>query len=676
MDLRKKPRNIFLPRRFTPIHPEVTMHIQEKSLDMRPLSAKQKQKKKILEEKKMRISGKKVLIGGLTSIFALSLIAGGNAIAQKKELLESGKRIADTLSFAAEKSTNGDFVLAFEAFKEIEKEVGNLRENFAPILLLSRNPNTSLPPAHDAIVVAEDIAKLGQKVTGMASLIQKIPASLLQDSGRIPLALVHELEESVVELKEITAHAQQTIKKTKTSSLIPKKEKQMLTFAQEKLPHVAEKLEVLENLFPAIYALSGEEIKHTTAVFFQNTGEIRASGGFMGSMAYLTGEYGKISGAFQDIYALSWKDSVQLPPAEGFERLATKMHLQDANFSPNFPTSAEMIRTKLKDTNSSAAETVVVIADELFFEILRHTGPIQVPGENAMISADNADMLLSFFVEAKASGKHTPKDIMKEMIPELSERVKALPPQTLLQIGETAIRNKWILAHSNNREVQHSFEKLGISGEIGKRASSAAAHREGDPEDFLAVFSANVGGNKSDRFLEESLLLSSAVSREGSAVNTLTITREHTWGKKQEERVERLLKRYGAYYLSAPLLREILGAGDNHSYTQVFVPKGSILLDAIGVPKEQILVKEEFEKTVFAFRFPKVSAGKQEEVQLVYALPEKIEENFHLQFQSQPGRGEVRISREILSEKGKELLGEVFESQNTMRDILFFAKFK
>ena len=85
----------------------------------------------------------------------------------------------------------------------------------------------------------------------------------------------------------------------------------------------------------------------------------------------------------------------------------------------------------------------------------------------------------------------------------------------------------------------------------------------------MAVVSANVGGNKSDHFLQEDIALTSAIALSGSVQNTLTIHREHRWGAEQNELVDQLLQKYGSFFVESELLRRILGAGDNHSYTQV-----------------------------------------------------------------------------------------------------------
>jgi len=124
-------------------------------------------------------------------------------------------------------------------------------------------------------------------------------------------------------------------------------------------------------------------------------------------------------------------------------------------------------------------------------------------------------------------------------------------------------------------------------------------------------------------------------------------------------------------------LYDILGAGPNHSFTEVFAPLGSRLLSADGLPIEKIAVFEESGKTVFAFRFPAVEAGKSQSVRISYELPGKVEKgNFDLYFQSQPGRNHTFVQRQIFLESGLEGDSGILSEAITSGDMLFSAKIK
>jgi hypothetical protein len=410
----------------------------------------------------------------------------------------------------------------------------------------------------------------------------------------------------------------------------------------DKLPVAKTATQTMVEFTEAVAVLLGRDSKQTTLVLLQNTGEIRASGGFPGSLVLLDADKGVISPQFQDIYYYAWNNTLKLPPPPGFERIAERLHLHDANYSFDFPTSAERLRLMLKGGTGPQAQTVVVITDRLIEEILTETGPIAVPGTDEKLSAENLRLLLSYIVEAKLAGRHTPKAVIGEMMPELRKEVQALPAETLMHIAQKAAKQNWVMAHSTEPAVQRAIERLGIDGRV---ASPPTA-------DYLAVVSANVGGNKSDRYLREELRLASVITLDRQVTDTLTITRRHLWDSVNEEAFARLADKFGSPHIPLPLLKDILGAGENHAHTEVFVPLGAKLLAIDGVPLETVQTREESGKTVFAFRFPKVAAGQSEAVSLRYALPEKLnlQGRFDLYYETQPGRDGVAVTREIFPE--------------------------
>lgn len=527
------------------------------------------------------------------------------------------------------------------AFAEARETLSALR---SPLFL--GNTNSSLFPSgtfSELFALAEKAATLGEDFANMAPNFRKIPTLLLGKKGDEVLLQLQKADQMMTQSESLFAQGSQVLQEAQKNPLLLPWKNELSTLAV-RLPEARQSLLDFSILLVATREILGENMPHTTAIFFQNSGEIRATGGFPGSFALLTGNGGALSGVFSDIYAFSWKLIEVLPPPPGFERLTNRLQLQDANYFFHFPFSANLLRELLEKSGGPTAETIVVVTDDFFREVLSATGDVALPETGEKLTAENASLLLSFFVEAKAFGKHTPKDGMAKLFPELLERISALPPEKLLALFQTAIHRKWILVHSTNSKVEEAAKKLGISGEIPQ-------NNEGD---FLAIVSANVGGNKSDHFLQESISLTSVISLSGSVQNELLIHRKHSWGEKENAFVNDLFEKYGSFLVEPELLRNILGAGDNSSYTQVFVPLGAKLIGSTGIPPEQIEEDTQAGKTVFAFRFPKVSAGSEQEVILQYLLPNKLSfpSEFSLQFQFQPGRDSILFSRNVLTESG------------------------
>lgn len=580
----------------------------------------------------------------LLSVALIALFFGGigtGAFAVTEHIVAKTEEVSVSFREGTALLFSQEYTASALAFSDAQETLSALR---SPLFL--GNTDLSLFPSGTfttLFALAEQSAELGEDFARLAPDARNIPSLLHEGKGDEVLAILQRISEKTEEATTLFAQGETVLEEAqKNPLLLPWREE--LSALSTRLPETEQSLSDFSVLLVAARDLLGEGQPHTTAVFFENSGEIRATGGFPGSLAILTGNQGILSSIFSDIYAFSWKLTEVLPSPPGFERLTDRLQLQDANYFFHFPLSADMLRELLQKSDGPTAETIIVVTDDLFREILSETGPLPLPGTEEALTAENASLLLSFFVEAKAFGQHTPKDGMAELFPQLLERVSALPPEKLFSLFQKAIHRKWILVNSTVPDIQRASEQLGISGELPQENTG----------DFLAVVSANVGGNKSDHFLQEDIALTSAIALSGSVQNTLTIHREHRWGAEQNELVDQLLQKYGSFFVESELLRRILGAGDNHSYTQVFVPLGSQLEATTGIPFEQVTTDVQAGKTVFSFRFPTVSAGNSEDVILHYSLPYSLSfpEEFPLHFQFQSGRDSVTFSRDIVAESG------------------------
>lgn len=665
VDLRTPQRRIFLPKRFgkkknTAIYVPKN---KEKYLDIKAKIEKPKHHR--YEKKQKKIWSTTYMLPFLfVSIFSLIVLAGNNVIAKKNELQNIGMQLKNTFSMVAKSPFLDNTDAHLNAFTELEKNISAIQKSIGPFSLLGGKNGEK--PIYNLLLLAEEGSHLKKQFSDISREAKKLPQFFIENDQNNAWKTIEKIKNTFVELQKITVSAQKNISLLQKNTLLPNEWKEKCAHISWELKNVEKNVTEIQEIIVAVETLFGKNGPHITALFYQNTGEIRATGGFIGSMSYLFADKDFVTAEFNDIYSLSWKDTSNLPPPEGFERLATKLNLQDANFDPHFPYSAKALRTMLGNTNSPLPQSIMTINDDALFAVLDAVGGIFVPELHTTITAENADMLLSFFVEAKATGQKTPKNILRKMIPQLLEKVQQLPPQKIIQLIQEAKEKKWILAYSRDPNVEKVFQKIGIDGAI--QPSNAF--------DTLAVFSANVGGNKSDRFVQEIIHITSAISAEKKVINTLEITHKHTWGEAENKRFAKMLHTFGSYTLTPNLLREILGAGDNHEYMQVFVPKGSVLVGAKNLPKEKIILKERNGKTVFSFRFPKVSAGKSETVTLQYRLPERKEKNFNLFFQSQSGRKNVHIIREVVAETGVDFEGENITAQKTNGDVLFFGRIR
>ncbi len=617
--------------------------------------------KKIVQKKEpFRIVFLSSLIFTPLLMLALGLTHG---VALKAELSDAAFQTSIAFDEGVQSLVNEQYARSAEAFLQVSRLIEEMQSKIQPLFLSNIFVQKDDPALLTLLAAGEQFSAAGLRLAVLAPELRGVPNRIL--SGENILPLLHSASAEVVEIQRIFTNVSQSLAELE-SPLLPGAAKDSIASIERLLPEGGQAIALLQAALVAGETLIGKEYPHTIAVFFQNSNELRATGGFPGSLSLINTNDGVIDPAFHDIYSFAWQNASVFPQPPGFERLTTKLTLQDSNYNFHFPDSADRMRTMLEYSAAPTAETVVTITDDLFAALVGAVGPLALPGTEEVLTAENASFLLSYMVEAKLSGKHSPKDIIADIIPELTAQIQNIPPEQLLQIAKRAIREKWVLAHSTDPEIQMFFTQLGIAGAI----------RNPSTADYLAVVSANVGGNKSDAFLEESLSLQSAVALNGAITNELDITREHSWGQAQENEFARLLAKYGSGETAAPLLSFILGAGENHSFTEVFVPLGAELLTVRGVPREAIDIREEHGKTVFAFRYPTVAAGRAVTVRLQYRLPNGTEStgDFDLYFQSQPGRENVFVKREIIAEAGIDILIGEMTGKALAADAIFHSE--
>ena len=149
-------------------------------------------------------------------------------------------------------------------------------------------------------------------------------------------------------------------------------------------------LTVSERL-PAILGWDGPR---RYLVLTQNPAELRPTGGFIGSYGIIAFDKGRITErSFRDIYLLDlpWDYPFIKPPTELANYLLgpkQPWQLADANWSPDFPTSAQdAIRLYTNESGDTRIDGVLGITTYTIDELLKVTGPITVPEYGATIAS-------------------------------------------------------------------------------------------------------------------------------------------------------------------------------------------------------------------------------------------------------------------------------------------------
>jgi hypothetical protein len=288
---------------------------------------------------------------------------------------------------------------------------------------------------------------------------------------------------------------------------------------------------------------------------FQNNTEARASGGFMGSFAIVDFSRGKLKsievpgGGVYDTEAGLRRAIVSPRPLQLVR--GGRWYMWDANWWPDWPTSARKVMWFYEQSGGSTVDGVISLTPEILIRLLEITGPIKLDDEfNTTVTAENFMDTVQTFSEDKQT--KTPKKIIGVLTDKLIAKITAEQNQELwlkiIGIVEKSLNEKHLLLYFNNPDLESKVAELGWDGKIKETSG-----------DYLSVVNTNINGGKSDKKIKQTVELTTNVLSDGSLVNHLKIIRDH----------------------QGELGEKFVGVR-NYNWLRVYVPLGSKLIEAKG----------------------------------------------------------------------------------------------
>lgn len=312
-------------------------------------------------------------------------------------------------------------------------------------------------------------------------------------------------------------------------------------------------------------------------ILFQNNSELRATGGFIGSYALIKVDQGVVEiKTIEGIYEVSGQQRILVVPPEPIQKISESWQLHDANWFFDFPTSARVISWLYEKSGGPTVDGVIAITPDVLESFLALTGPLYLKNFDITINRENFMDILQYEVEVEyqARGLDDPKEIIAQLTPLLMERLLEFPKETLVSLLLESLERKEML-FSFARSEEQAFMNY-------HRWGGAIRHEEGD---YVAVVNSNINGFKTDRMIEQKVGHVSQIFEDGRIINTITIIRKHRGGGEPYEWYNKV----------------------NADFLRVYVPKGSILLEASGHTREIMQPRTDYTHALFQ-RHPLVTA--------------------------------------------------------------------
>jgi hypothetical protein len=582
-------------------------------------------------------------VRAVASFVALSLLVTGplqamNGIADLQntaQILESsGAQAVQYLQNANGALQAQDFELAGKSFMSAEQTFTDLGDELRSALSGVTGIATLIPRTGRTIRSVESLIEAGgnlsraaEAMTDAANTLNNAPHLSMTDKIAIFGTYANEIAPRL-------AKAEAEINKV-DEGIIPIDRLETIQGLKRILPTLRGSFELyLENL-GAIQTILGADTKRRYLLIFQNTAEIRATGGFAGSFAEIDIDRGKITAInvpAGGTYDLQGQLQTFVESPAPMHLIKPRWEFQDANWYPDFPLSAKQFINFHNSAGGPTVDGVIALNSTVLPRLLEITGPIELPEYGRTFTAENVLFELQKIVEIEYENlppvqnrqEEAPKRVIGDLMSGVMSRLEDMEMSDSLAVFDLVLRQfntKEAFVFFVDNEIQSRMHKLNWTG-VQQKARL----------DELQVINTNIGGGKTDTVIDQEIDLLVDIKPDGTIVNTLTYTKRHRG-------------------LQTALFEGV----NNVDYVRFYLPRGSRLISAEGfheIPPPELFkvsdlplgvdttynlvtkvlgkdeisgtdIFEENGKTVFG-NWMQTKPGEIEQITLVYELPFRL----------------------------------------------------
>lgn len=440
---------------------------------------------------------------------------------------------------------------------------------------------------------------------------------------------------------------------------LPSDYRDMLESAKSKFERIASaflRADTMLSVFSDTLGFNGER---SHLLVFQNNQELRATGGFIGSVARIKVVNGTISSLTVPkggSYDISGQVSAHYKAPRPLQIVNEYFSFQDANWFANFEDSARKILELYYDAGNKEVDGIIAFTPDVIIHLLEITGPIELEDTvSVSVTKENFLRVIRDAIEdEKETQSNEPKKVIAELMPKLLNAALTLPMEDQLSIAfllDDALQNKDILIYASDSDLEQEIQDAGFSGNLTDPAQY---------NDYLSLNSSNIAGGKTDRDIEQHLTVVTDLTK-SNVQDTVTIIRTHNG-----------------------IVSDRYSGTTNLSYVRFYTPLGSTFLSAQDfydvpdswyqeppstAPTDPDLAKEELDTiiqeatgtrivdntlwTVFG-NWIRVEPANSERVSISYELPytrTAEDPSWSMFFEKQPGGHTTYVTWEIITDE-------------------------
>jgi len=510
-------------------------------------------------------------------------------LAYRVDLIGQRLEAADTHVAALQDSLQAEAIdktLIHQHLVELQRQVDGLVADAGPFIAVL--PHLRWVPVHGGdLATAPSLLRLADRLVDAAVTMSDILAPVDTGAGAAALpALAHSLADAerqgrLAHLEALLADAQAARASIDADSLSPRLRQRVglvdehLSRLRQALPLLRQAPDMLGAYCPRTYLLLG-----------QNQDELRPTGGYITVAGHLVLDQGRITAIeMRDSYAV---DDLSVPYPRPPGPLYTTMGadlwlLRDANWSPDFPTSARQAAELYWLGRRVAVDGVIAFDQAALPLLLKGLEPVEVTTQGGVdqVTAQNVNDLLRLrwapepgqdvSGEWWAQRKSFMLSLTQAILERLQQAQGDVKPLPLLQGIDQGLRRKHILIASDHPAWEQALAILGWDGGIPPGTG-----------DLIAAIDANVGFNKASAVVERQADYQVTLHADGSATAYASLVYRHA----SEKGVSacQITPRY------EPVYTDMMDRC-YWNYVRLLVPKGAELRSAphVAVPEDMVL---------------------------------------------------------------------------------------
>ena len=401
------------------------------------------------------------------------------------------------------------------------------------------------------------------------------------------------------------------------------------------LPTAIRALGLLDDLLPQAREVLGATAPRRYLLLGQNNFELRATGGFLGSMGVMTVEGGKIADLdYRRSYDWDNPNREKMQPPYPYVRYMRfgAWFIRDANWYADFPTSARMVEEFWQRDGHGPVDGVIAVDLYAVQYLLEALGPVEVPGYGVSIGGSNA-------LETLWEGYRRDPGFLPALTSAVAGRLQQpdlLRPERLPALLEAlgrSLEEKHILLYFNDPALQSAVVRAGWSGAL-----------RDDPGDFLMVVDSDFSYAEVNRFIEQEMAYQVVLDHDLKVRrSTVTLTyRNHfdRWSSAETR------EQFGGACFDPQTEDLVVSPGCYGDYIRLYLPRGSRFIEAQGFD-DGMEYREENNRTCIA-GYLRVLPGEERTVSVTYVPPAgPLGGQYRLTWQKQPGTAALPVEVEV-----------------------------